>query len=140
MKKEISLAEIGIIIEEFMSENRGLSGNVDIVIGVSRGGLILAGLLAAKIDKPLIAVYIDKKDEIFFDRGEWINGKNVLVVDDVVRSGKTLRLVKNYLDKKVNPKNILFFAPYKVRSLGKEEYAIKSFSREIEEDVNFPWD
>ena len=99
-----------------------------------------AALLAAKIDKPLAAAYINKQDEIFFDRGEWIAGKNVLVVDDVIRSGKTLWLVKNHLQKCCRPKSISFFVLFKVKSLQNEDYRIQSFSREIDEDVVFPWD
>jgi len=51
---------------------------IDFIIGISRGGLIPATLLAAKINKPLIAIYIDKSNEIYFDRLIWINGKKFL--------------------------------------------------------------
>ena len=42
----------------------------DFIIGVSRGGLIPAALIATYLNKPLIAAYIDKQDNVYFDRGE----------------------------------------------------------------------
>jgi len=138
--REVAFGEIEEGINGFIGENRDFLAGVDFVVGVSRGGLVPAALLAAKIDKPLAAVYIDKNDEIFFDRGEWIAGKNVLAVDDIIRSGKTLWLVKNHLQKCCRPKSISFFALFKVKSLQNEDYRIQSFSREIDEDVVFPWD
>ena len=138
--REVAFGEIEEGINGFIGENRDFLAGVDFVVGVSRGGLVPAALLAAKIDKPLAAVYIDKNDEIFFDRGEWIAGKNVLAVDDIIRSGKTLWLVKNHLQKCCRPKSISFFVLFKVKSLQNEDYRIQSFSREIDEDVVFPWD
>ncbi|HPO06998.1 MAG TPA: phosphoribosyltransferase, partial [Candidatus Pacearchaeota archaeon] len=139
-KVEVGFWEIEKIIGKFAGDNKDFLDKVEFVVGVSRGGLVPAALLAAKIDKPLAAAYINKQDEIFFDRGEWIAGKNVLVVDDVIRSGKTLWLVKNHLQKCCRPKSISFFVLFKVKSLQNEDYRIQSFSREIDEDVVFPWD
>ena len=138
--RKVAFGEIEEVIDEFVDKNREFLDKIEVVVGVSRGGLVPAALLAAKIDKPLAAAYINKQDEIFFDRGEWIAGKNVLVVDDVIRSGKTLWLVKNHLQKCCRPKSISFFALFKVKSLQNEDYRIQSFSREIDEDVVFPWD
>jgi hypoxanthine phosphoribosyltransferase len=138
--RKVAFGEIEEVIDEFVDKNREFLDKIEVVVGVSRGGLVPAALLAAKIDKPLAAAYINKQDEIFFDRGEWIAGKNVLVVDDVIRSGKTLWLVKNHLQKCCRPKSISFFVLFKVKSLQNEDYRIQSFSREIDEDVVFPWD
>jgi hypoxanthine phosphoribosyltransferase len=138
--RKVAFGEIEEVIDEFVDKNREFLDKIEVVIGVSRGGLVPAALLAAKVDKPLAAAYINKQDEIFFDRGEWIAGKNVLAVDDIIRSGKTLWLVKNHLEKCCRPKSISFFALFKVKSLQNEDYRIQSFSREIDEDVVFPWD
>jgi len=89
-KIKIGFGEVEKIIKEFAHGNREFLEEIDFVAGMSRGGLVPAALLAAKIDKPLVAAYINKNDEIFFDRAEWIASKNVLVVDDIIRSGKTL--------------------------------------------------
>ena len=139
-KVEVGFWEIEKIIGKFAGDNKDVLDKVEFVVGVSRGGLVPAALLAAKIDKPLAAAYINKQDEIFFDRGEWIAGKNVLVVDDIIRSGKTLWLVKNHLEKCCRPKSISFFAFYRVLLLNDKKFNLLSFSREINEDVAFPWD
>jgi hypoxanthine phosphoribosyltransferase len=140
MKREISLEKVKNIIDDFVLANTEFLAGIDFVVGVSRGGLVPAALLATKIDKPLAAVYIDKNDEIYFDRGEWIAGKNVLVVDDIIRSGKTLWLVKKHLEKCCRPKSISFFALFKVSLLNDKKYDTPSFFREAGEDVMFPWD
>lgn len=137
---KVGFREVEKMVGEFAGENKEFLQKINFVVGMSRGGLVPATLLAAKIDKPLVAAYINKKDEIFFDRADWIENKNILVVDDIIRSGKTLRLLKNHLQKFCNPKNISFFALYRVKSLQDKNYDIRSFSREIDEDIIFPWD
>lgn len=139
-KKNIGFEEVENIINEFVSANKEFLVGIDFVVGVSRGGLVPAALLAAQIDKPLVAAYINRKDEIFFDRAEWIKEKNILVVDDVLRSGRTLWLLKKYLEKNTAPKSISFFTLFKVKSLENMNYNIPVFSQEIDEDIIFPWD
>jgi hypoxanthine phosphoribosyltransferase len=139
-KKKVGFGEIKKIIDEFIVGEAQFLAGIDFVVGVSRGGLAPAALLAARINKPLTAVYINKQDEIFFDRTDWINGKNILVVDDIIRSGKTLWLVKNHLEANSAPKSISFFTLFKVGSLFNDNCDIKVSAREIDEDVIFPWD
>jgi hypoxanthine phosphoribosyltransferase len=139
-KREISLEEVKKIIDDFFVEKKDFLSSVDFVIGVSRGGLAPAALLAAEMDKPLVTAYINKSDEIFFDRAEWIKGKNVLAVDDIIRSGRTLWLLKKYLAENSSPKSLSFFTLLKVKPLENKIYDVGAFSREIDEDVLFPWD
>jgi hypoxanthine phosphoribosyltransferase len=139
-KRAVSLEDTGKIINEFVNANNEFLAGVDFVVGVSRGGLIPAALLSAKIDKPLVAAYINKQDEIFFDRFEWIKNKNILVVDDIIRSGKTLWLLKNHLESNVAAKTISFFTLFKVKSLADKKFDLPVSSRGTDEDVIFPWD
>ncbi len=138
--KKVGFGEVEEIINDFVCKNKEFLAEVGVLVGVSRGGLVPAALLAAKIDKPLVAVYIDKSDEIFFDRGEWIAGKNVLAVDDIIRSGKTLRLVNDRLKNFCAPQNVSFFTLFRVLPLNNPKFNIPSFSRKIDEDVVFLWD
>ena len=48
----------------------------DFIVGMSRGGLIPAAMIATRLNKPLVAIYIDKKDNIYLDRKDWTEGKN----------------------------------------------------------------
>jgi hypoxanthine phosphoribosyltransferase len=138
--EKIGFGEIEEVINKFIDKNKEILDKIDVVIGMSRGGLVPATLVAAKIDKPLIAAYIDRQDEIYFDRVDWIAGKNILVIDDIIRSGKTLWLLNEYLAKNAKPREISFFTLFKVVSLMNKNYNLLSFSREINEDVIFPWD
>lgn len=112
--------------------------DIEFVVGVSRGGLIPAVLLSTKINKPLVTVYIDKQDNIYFDRPEWLENKNVLVVDDIVRSGKTLDLISKYFKNNVNTKSISFMTLFSIK--GQNKYNIPVISEELTEDTTFPWD
>lgn len=138
--KNVSLSEIKELIDKFFAQNRELLDGIDFVVGVARGGLVPAALLAAKIDKPLIAAYINKKDEIFFDRADWIKGKRILVVDDIIRSGKTLWLLKSYLEKNCDAAGVNFFALFRVISLADKAYGMPAISQEANDDLVFPWD
>ena len=139
-KISITLNEVKISIDEFIGKNQKLLAGIDFVVGVSRGGLVPAALLAARIDKPLAAAYINKNDEIFFDRAEWIRGKRVLAVDDVIRSGKTLWLLKNHLENNCNPARADFFTLFRVVPLADKTRGISAISQEVNNDVIFPWD
>ena len=140
VKRAILLEDVEKIIDEFVAANKDFLAGIDFVVGVSRGGLVPAALLAAQIDKPLVAAYIDKSDEIFFDRADWIKGKNILVVDDIIRSGRTLWLLKKYLEENSKPKNISFFALFEVVTLKSSDYNFPSLARRVDEDAVFPWD
>jgi hypoxanthine phosphoribosyltransferase len=139
-KKPVSLGEVKKIIDEFTASNRKLLAGIDFVVGVSRGGLVPAALLATKINKPLVAAYINKNDEIFFDRSEWIKDKRVLVVDDVIRSGKTMRLLADHLNEISRPREVMIFTLYNVATLNEAIYGVSALSRQVVEDVIFPWD
>ena len=69
----------------------------DVIVGISRGGLIPAAIIAMKNDKPLVAIYIDKNDIMYLDRFQWIEGKHILLVDDIIRTGKTIIAAKQHL-------------------------------------------
>jgi hypoxanthine phosphoribosyltransferase len=75
---------------------------VDFIVGVSRGGLVPAAFLSTLIDKPLVAIYVNKTDDyaISCDHLDWLKDKRVLVVDDVIRSGKTIRDIIEFLHNK----------------------------------------
>jgi len=108
---------------------------VEFVVGVSRGGLIPAVYIATKLNKPLVVAYIDKSDGVYFDRIEWIKDRRVLLVDDIVRTGKTLSLIKNLLLKKgargVRTLTIFCLDKAKVRP---------DFTNYVKTDIVLPWD
>ena len=140
-----TLSETIKIINDFEKEKKEELNKIDFVVGISRGGLIPAAWLSTKIIKPLVAAYIDKQDNVFFDRESWITDKNVLIIDDICRSGKTLYKISKLIEEKSKPKNIKIFTIYDVPSLRKKEYEeylnnkLKP-GKKLNEDINMPWD
>jgi orotate phosphoribosyltransferase len=76
---------------------------VDIVVGPSMGGIILSQWVAYHLgllkQKEILAVYTEKqpdKDQIFTrGYGQFVKGKNVLVVEDIVTTGGSVKKVIN---------------------------------------------
>lgn len=124
MKNQIiTLDKVIQVCDAYYWRNRDWLKSIDFIIGVSRGGLIPAVWIATHLNKPLITAYIDKRDRVYLDRGGWIKNMNVLIVDDVIRSGKTFEKIKEMVSR------------YDIKS-------IDSFF--VFEDTNnnlrFPWD
>ena len=142
---KFSLNETIDVVNKYVDKNKkNLVVNTDFVIGISRGGLIPAAWFATKIIKPLVAAYIDKQDNVYFDRTDWIRDKNVLIVDDICRSGKTLYKISKLIEKN-NPCNIQIFTIYDVPSTRNKkysEYLIDKLKpgRTLKEDLKLPWD
>jgi hypoxanthine phosphoribosyltransferase len=80
---------------------------IDLVIGIATGGTVPASLVAFHLNVPLQLITINYRDEDNtprFDTPHLINqrnvdlvGKEVLLVDDVSVSGKTLAFAKSFL-------------------------------------------
>lgn len=113
MKQLIPLEQIIKVVNGYIDVNKiFIINKIDFIVGVSRGGLIPAAWLATRVDKPLITVYIDRKDNVYLDRINWIKNKRVLLIDDVIRSGKTSKKIIDLL-MKLGIKSIDTFFVYK---------------------------
>lgn len=129
MQKELNL------IQEFIDKHREDLENIDFVVGISRGGLIPATLIAMAVDKPLITVYIDPDDNVYMDRGEWITNKRVLLVDDIIRTGSTFEKMTELI-KTANPTSIQSFTLYSLHGASIQP----TWSLPVDEDRAMPWD
>ncbi|MGC8566461.1 MAG: phosphoribosyltransferase [Caldisphaera sp.] len=88
----------------------------NIIVAVARGGYVPARLLCD---------YLNVSDLLSLQSQHWVeaakaaqkailrhafnidaNGKNVLVVDDIVDTGETLKLAKDFIEQSWNPKNV----------------------------------
>ena len=70
----------------------------DYIVGIVRGGLVPAVYLSHKLKVPLVTVAWNMRDTTIFGResNSWIpedlhEGKNILIVDDIVDGGDTIR-------------------------------------------------
>jgi hypoxanthine phosphoribosyltransferase len=74
----------------------------DYIIGIVRGGLVPARILASKLDvKDMQCLTVKKQDggrKVVTDILEDLTGKSVLLVEDMLESGKSLIVAKQFLE------------------------------------------
>ena len=109
----------------------------DLIIGIATGGIVPASLIAYKKGIELKIVRINYRDDnndprydapVLFEGIETLdNNLNLLIVDDVSVSGKTLELAKSVF--KYNKISTLVFK-------GRADYVLFP---EIKTCVNWPW-
>jgi uncharacterized protein len=130
------------IIEAVHTLCRQLTDDYDFIIGVGRGGLIPATLIAYYLDKRIINFGISTYDNTFhLDKHEIYQDikidtdKRVLVVDDICDTGRTFNIIQERFP------NVSFdFLSLFVRC-GQEE-SVNFFSESVEKDIwlVFPWE
>jgi hypothetical protein len=114
----------------------------DVVVGIARGGLVLAALVASGVvgarlesvsvsfyddSKPAKKLYVQPKIKGTMPPG--VNGKRILLVDDISKTGKTLSMVKKALVK-AGAGEIRTFV-----YAGKADYSCRRFDN----CMVFPW-
>jgi len=92
----------------FTGEIKSLSSIIDykpdIIIGITRGGLIPARFLSTYLKvKKMYCISVVKNNEtrsVVIEILEDIKGKNILLVEDILETGRSLIVVKDYLKNK----------------------------------------
>lgn len=108
--KKLSFDSIMIRLKELLPELQNL--NIDIIIGIKRGGLVPSAILAYKLNLPLYFIelrlyedkYMPKKmydsPKLIEDLSpEIVKGKRILLVDDINNTGQTIDMAKEILYK-----------------------------------------
>ncbi|XBH22097.1 phosphoribosyltransferase [Jonesiaceae bacterium BS-20] len=146
IREVLSWDEFGIATRE-LAQMVVDSGFVpDVVVAVARGGLVPGGAMAYALGTKGVGTM---NIEFYTDIGETLNdprvlppfmdtndlpGQNVLVVDDVADSGRTLELVMAKLKAKgSNARSAVLYT--KPRSIITPEYSWKA----TDEWITFPW-
>ena len=109
------------------------------IAAITRGGLVPAGIVARELDIRLVdticVASYDHKDqsEVTVIKGMTGDGDGWLIIDDLVDTGKTARVVRKMLPK-------AHFACVYAKPLGKP--LIDSYITEVSQDtwIFFPWD
>ena len=112
---------------------------VDIIVGITRGGLIPARLLSSSLGvKKMFCLSVEKIGDdrkVVTDILENITGKSILLVEDMLESGRSLIVAKQYLESKgaIVKTACLYTMPM--------SEVIPDFSlKEVEVVVKFPWE
>ena len=132
MKTFISIADIK---QEVLKIN---FPSLDIVVGIATGGSVLATLLAYHLDLPLELIRINYRNEVNQPRYDYpliisnlvttsLKKKNILLVDDVAVSGKTLQVAKQ---------NIVAKQIYTLVIKGKADYVLFPH---VATCIDLPW-
>ncbi|RLI36601.1 phosphoribosyltransferase [Candidatus Bathyarchaeota archaeon] len=120
--------------------------NPDIIVGVSRGGWPPARIMSDLLDNQELAnvrveFYVDiaktmREPVITQSLSVSVEGKRVLVMDDVADTGMSLRLVKSHVEERGAREIKTATIYYKPWSVIKPEY----YERETRKWVIFPWE
>ncbi len=136
-------------IEEMISriaeevERRGF--RPDIILGVSRGGIIPALLLSDKLRVPVdiigVRFYkgvrdVGERPHIIQDITQTLRGRRVLIVDDVSDTGHTLKLVKRYVEERGAREVMVCTLHYKPWAVYRPDYYVE----ETEAWIIYPWE
>jgi hypoxanthine phosphoribosyltransferase len=140
----ISWAEYGTLSAELVELMRSSDQRFDLIIGIARGGIPLAMVisdeLGVKIDILKAKSYegIEEREEpkIISTLTEEVRGQCVLVVDDLVDEGATMKTVLRHL-RKEKPKElktaVLFKKPW-------SKFEPNFYLEMLDEWVVFPWE
>lgn len=139
MSKKVTWQDVEDTANELIEKHKVGLEEIDFVVGMSRGGLFPAAMIATKLNKPLVAIYIDKQDNIYLDRVEWLKDKHLLFVDDICRSGSTLLRSIEKIASEVEYKSLSTMTLFNPPS-EKYKEAIPYITLDVPEDICFPWD
>ena len=123
------------------------AGPFEAVVCITRGGLVPAAIVARELNVRMIETVCISSYENYQNQGELrlikgvapevtalaAQGKGVLIVDDLVDTGKTARMVRELLPK-------AHFATVYAKPMGRP--LVDTFITEVSQDtwIYFPWD
>ena len=106
MSKEVKQKDLGWSYIQYQVDKicNEISGrNFDVVVGISRGGLIPAVMISHRLKLPLLTMTVTLRDNLARVQSLKINkGEKALVVDDINDSGKTFSDIMDFWVQKLN--------------------------------------
>lgn len=129
--------------EEFDNEIVALAAKIDlspdVIVGIVRGGLVPARLLSKHLKvKDMYCLTVKKggdKRKITSEVLEDLTNKKIIIIEDILETGKSLIVAKKYLESKgaFVKTACLYILPV---SKIKPDFYLK----EISEAIDFPWE
>ena len=147
----LSWAEVEKGARNILTEIDKKNINIDTIIPILRGGSPLGTLLSNNMDADCSFIHIrrSESDEINAFLGkpmlkgitndEKINGKDILIVDDLLDKGETMKFAIETL-KKYNPKSIHIAVLFNFAKMEDEENYIVGLTLKEKKWIIFPWE
>ena len=146
---KISWSALGEKIQHLCGQVSDRDHRPEVVIGISRGGLILAQCLAHALDTKecyCIGIFRNTSETKYSERGQptfkWglsediVNNKSVIIADDIAGDGGTLKSAAEYLIE-LGAASVTTCVIVKNKGCRKDpDY----FSTEVDDWVVFPWE
>ncbi len=109
----ISWSEYGNLAEALAEKVRANGRRYDLVVGIARGGIPVAMVVSDRLDVKIDFVNVKSYNDIgkrtapriLSTLVEGVEGKDVLLVDDLVDQGDTMAFLTNYLNQQ-KPKSL----------------------------------
>mgnify|MGYP003148342295 FL=1 len=141
MSKEVKQKDLGWSFIEYQVNKicNDIAGNkFDVVVGISRGGLIPAVMISHKLKLPLLTMTVTLRDNLARVQSLKIKkGEKALVVDDINDSGNTLTMISEFF------KTRHIHAAYAVlQNKLSSNFSVDYWGALQDNDdwINFPWE
>ena len=141
MSKEVKQKDLGWSFIEYQVNKicNDIAGHkFDVVVGISRGGLIPAVMISHKLKLPLLTMTVTLRDNLARVQSLKINkGEKALVVDDINDSGNTLTMISEFF------KTRHIHAAYAVlQNKLSSNFSVDYWGSLQDNDdwINFPWE
>jgi len=144
-KRHIEWLEFGELCEKLAASIKGEGKKVDLVVGIARGGIPPAMVVADRLRVPIDFINVKSytgvqqrgRVKIISTLFEDASMKDVLVVDDLVDQGETMETILAFLEEKYHPNRImtgaLFIKPW---SKFRPDYFVDT----TDAWIVFPWE
>jgi len=142
----LTFDDIWLLTHRLVKKIRNENFNPDILIGISRGGLVVTRILSDMMDNSNVAIIgvgfykgineTDKEPIITQDLTIDLTKKQVLLIDDVSDTGKSFDYTLNYLKSKNLQKIKTVALHYKPHSIFKPDI----FVNETSKWIVYPWE
>jgi xanthine phosphoribosyltransferase len=140
MNKEVQQKNLGWSHIEYQVDKicNHITYKFDVVVGISRGGLIPAVMISHRLKLPLLTMSVTLRDNLARVQSLKINrGERALVVDDINDSGNTLNMISEFF------KTRHIHASYAVlQNKLSSNFSVDYWGSLQDNDdwINFPWE
>ena len=111
----------------------------DMIVGITRGGVVPARILSSLLKVPkMVCLSVEKQGgerKVVTELLDDLSGKTILLVEDMLETGRSLIVAKHYLESKgAQVKTACLY------TMPKSDVKPDYFLKEVKKVVEFPWE